>query len=384
MRRRTLPTSNKPVSLDLIRTNNGDSILLNPLKGKMFPYFHNIAFNEPCLNPKGIKIAVDTGSSDFWIDSSVWCNCDRAIAPVNKAKCDRIEAQRAAGDFRSITYDDGFAARGNFVQMDLFFDKNPLRNIGFLAAYDYDNRPTGINALTGSIGLGYMVDQALKDKNGNKREEYPTLPVVLERNGNTTSNAYSMWFRPTEAKADFTATIMFGGYPRNYFTGDLTTFPILPNVPGIVIQLDQISFDGSLIFTRCKKEMHVMLDTGTFGMYLPHDTFEALVTSIGPYEFTENKIRKIAVFRDCSKIDLKRVLTFTFDNIDISLRIEDIVRSVTQKEVDDATYPSRHIQDTSKHCITHGKKTDQSMYKSLADTESPQVPQHGQLKSLRR
>jgi hypothetical protein len=361
MRRRTLPTSNKQVSVDLIRTNNGDSILLNPLRGKMFPYFYNIAFNEPCLNPKGIKIAVDTGSSDFWIDSSVWCNCDRAIAAVNKAKCDRIEAQRAAGDFRSITYDDGFAARGNFVQMDLFFDKNPLRDIEFLAAYEYDNRPTGINAPTGSIGLGYMVDQALKDKNGNKGEEYPTLPVVLERNGNTTSNAYSMWFRPTETKADFTATIMFGGYPRNYFKGDLTTFPVVRGVPGIVIQLDQISFDGSPIFSRCEKEMQVMLDTGTFGMYLPHDTFEALVTSIGPYEFTENKIRKIAVFRDCSKIDLKRVLTFTFDNIDISLRIEDIVRSVTQKEVDDATYPSRHIQDTSKHCITHGKKTDQSM-----------------------
>jgi hypothetical protein len=40
---------------------------------------------------------INTGSSDVWIDSGAWCNCNRAVAPVNKAKCDRIEAQRAAG-----------------------------------------------------------------------------------------------------------------------------------------------------------------------------------------------------------------------------------------------------------------------------------------------
>jgi hypothetical protein len=339
----------KLVDLEVVRTNNGGNILINPLKGKMFPYFHNIAFKEPCHNPNKTKIAVDTGSSDFWIDSSVWCNCPKAT--TSKKLCKNITDQQAAGVSSSLEFADGFTARGSFINADLYFDQNKLKNIGFLAASDFDNRPVGINAMSGSIGLGWFGEQELRDKYG---KTYLTLPLFLEREKDVTSSAYSMRFRLTASTEDFAATITFGGYDPDYVDGTLRTFQIL-NEPGIVISLDGISLAGKVIFSSCKETMRVMLDTGTFGMYLPPDTFEALAASIGPFDYAENYVRRIAIFQDCTKINLDQVLQFTFSNIKISLRLGDIVRFVKPEEVRDQSSPAQLITDVKKQCITYGK-----------------------------
>lgn len=348
-RRQTAPNGLKLVNFEVIRTNNGGNVLINPLKGKMFPYFHNIAFNEPCFNPNKIKIAVDTGSSDFWIDSSVWCNCTRATAS-NKV-CKNIKDQQAAGVSQSLEFADGFTAKGSFINADLYFDQDVLKNIGFLAASEFDHRPTGVNAMSGSIGLGYINEQELRDKYG---KTYLTLPLFLEHDKYVTSSAYSMRFRPTASTEDFSATITFGGYDPDYVDGTLRTIDIL-NEPGIVIPLDGISLGKEVIFSSCKESMRVMLDTGTFGMYLPYDTFKALATSIGDFDFAENNVRKIAIFEDCTKIKLDQVLQFTFGNIKISLRLGDIVRFVTPEEVSDKSSPAQLITNVKKQCITYGK-----------------------------
>jgi hypothetical protein len=379
IRTQTVPSPKKPVLLDVRRIHNGDDIIINPTKGQVFPYFHNISFNEPCQkseNMNKIKIAVDTGSSDFWIDSSVWCDCDRAIA--NEDRCSQIDAHRAKGDYLSLTYEDGFKVQGNFMHADLNFNEKSLENIGFLAAWRYENAPTGLNAMTGSVGLGYMAEQALRDKYGDIGASYWTLPIVLQRNRNVTSHAFTMWFQPTTYGMAFAATIAFGGAAKNYYEGDLARFSMLDKL-GIVIPLDQISsqkkvmsydwekqitshdLEGEVIFSsRVDKDffpsgMPVMLDTGTFGMYLPHDTFKALVTSIGPYEFTENHVRKVAVFRDCDKIDLTQILQFEFGNINISIPLTAIIRNVTKREIKDKKYPSRVIRAGKKQCVTDGK-----------------------------
>jgi hypothetical protein len=319
----------------------------------MYPYIDNIAFDEPCLIPQKIKIAVDTGSSDTWIDASTWCDCDKAKNfPAKFPQCTQFNALKKEGkDMLSLQFDDGFEARGILVNTKLRFGVKSVDKIWLLAASDFSKRPTGLNAMSGSIGLGYTEDQKLLTKYG---KPYYTLPQVLEQNKNTTSNAYSMWFSKTEVKEDFSGSILFGGYVSNYFKGPLSTFDV-QNEEGIVIQLDRIRFKDKVVFTSCDETMPVMLDTGSFNSYLPSDTFQTIADKIGPHDFVENKIRQVAVFDDCSKFDMDEPLYFEFGNTKISVPLGDIVRRATNVEVDNKTYPS--IKDPKKQCISHGKRT---------------------------
>jgi hypothetical protein len=256
----------------------------------------------------------------------------------------------------ALKYDDNFEARGTMMKANLWFDKKKIKDIWLLAAWEFMNPPSGANALSGSIGLGYMQDQQLRNKYGDIR--YQTLPMVLEKNGNTTSDAYSMWFRNTEAKQDFSASILFGGYVSNYFTGTLSTFQVLQE-PGIVIQLDQITFQSKIAFTSCKESLPVMLDTGSFASYLPYDTFKAIADKIGKYQFVENAIRKVALFDDCTNFNWEEPLRFRFGNSEISVPLRDFIRFATKDEEADQTAPFRPIKNSKKQCLTHGESTQQ-------------------------
>jgi hypothetical protein len=337
------------------------------------------------------------------------------VHAANKTKCNTLAAHIQAGHYGFLEYADGFRADGTFIHTDLFFDQNVLRRMGFLAASRFSKRPAGMNGMSGSIGLGYMGEQQLHKSLGKVVQSYDTFPVVLERNGYTNSNAYSMWLNSTQDGKNFTGTIVFGGYDKAYFGRESTPIPLLYRRSGIVIPLDQISLEERVVFSqdqvtvfedyeeevdeekedkdqheedqeeeadqeddedqeeyedheeeedreageeshrRRKGSMPVMLDTGTFGIYLPHDTFKALAASIGPYKFTENRVRKVAIFDDCDKINETQILQFMFGNINISFPLEGIIRNVTEEEIIDEKYPSRFIRAGKKQCVTHGK-----------------------------
>jgi hypothetical protein len=331
--------------------NNGVDVLLKPIVGKMFPYFNTIAFQEPCMDKTKIKISIDTGSSDTWLDSSAWCDCPKVTENTYR-QCAKFKSLKDKNTtFRSLKYDDGFVAKGNFMNTTLVFDKTIVEGMFLLAAWDFDRRPKGANDMSGSIGLGYSNDQTIKV--GNK-DTFNTLPEVLETNGITTSNAYSMWFSNKELTDDFSGSILFGGYVSNFYEGDLSTFKSADE-PGIVIPLDEINFNNKPVFDSCKAKeaMRVMLDTGSYSSYLPSDIFEELLKTIGSHTFVENEVRQIAVFDNCDAFNWTKPLLFRFGNTMISVPLGSVVRRPTDAEVTDDTY--RTIKNAKKQCISHGK-----------------------------
>ncbi|KAF1850465.1 acid protease [Cucurbitaria berberidis CBS 394.84] len=363
----------KPVTSNVKRKNNGGDLLLNPLAGPMLPYFDNIQFRSPCLDRRDIKISVDTGSSDFWIDASLWCRCEKERKEASKM-CTDIRKQRKYKEYR-LQYDDDFEVIGNYMggELSLYDSDNNeflLKNIGFVAAYDFKNSPKGPNAMTGSIGLGFTNDQQLKYELADDGGEfqYWSLPEVLERNHNTSSNAFSMWFETTRVDEDFAAKIMFGGYVKNYYVEPLATLKIIGDRnwvdesggsggQKIIVQLDEIGHRGKRIFDTCDQSQPVLLDTGSFSIFLPHDAYMKLIRRMGTHQTVENGNRKIAVFDDCRKWEeLNESIDFHFGNRKISVPIwNNLVRYPTADEVKSGAYPA--IKYPKKQCLTHGIAT---------------------------
>lgn len=258
-----------------------------------------------------------------------------------------------------------------------------LKNIGFVAAYDFQNEPTGPNAMTGSIGLGYTDDQQLNV--GQDGFQYYTLPEVLENNHNTTSNAFSMWFETTGLDEDFAAKILFGGYVRNFYQKPLVALEVTKDSnwsdeeggsggQKIIVQLDEIIHKKKRIFDTCDQFQPVLLDTGSFSSYLPHDAFTKLADRMGAHDFVENGNRKIAVFDDCTTWDPDERIQFRFGTVDISVPIwGNLVRFVNDREVESSNYPT--ITDSKKQCLTHGRSLDPNF--KLQANAAGQVSRHG-------
>ena len=234
-----------PIHHRIVKPNARNSVILHPISGLGLPYFDDIAFRGPC-SPGQIKISIDTGSSDWWLDSRLWCDRPKALVTQWARKCAAIEAA-SEGEQTKLCYDDGFCAYGSFVKEDLWFGRGGaiLRHADFMAATSFNNRAN----ISGMVGLGYIANQ-------QTATFHWTLPHVLENNGNTTSQAFAMWFVQTDPNADLIAgQIYFGGYVDNYYKGNLTMLPILrepgQNPNKIAISLSEMRYKG-VLFSYCE------------------------------------------------------------------------------------------------------------------------------------
>ncbi|KAF2014524.1 acid protease [Aaosphaeria arxii CBS 175.79] len=334
------------------RQDISKDVILHPFSGRGLPYFTDLLFPAPCGQPTaGMKISIDTGSSDFWIDSRKWCKCPVKDA-VDKQLCTSLNSLKKKGGV-TIEYDDNSKVTGAFLEEDLFFGKEEtLEGVTMMAAWGFEPEAKfqGNNAPTGVVGLSFIRNQQVQNQ-----QKYWTLPYVLENNAITSSNAFSMWFEETKDHDDFEGKIFFGGYVTNYYKGALTTFPLLNGaslkVPTeIVIQLDGIKYKGKDTFYNCKDSLPVLLDTGTYSSFVPIDIFKTLVDQIGPNEIHENSVRVYAVF-DCKRLDLEETVDFQIGKLKVPVPLKDLIREVTQEEIDDRKSPWLKKGKCTTHAI---------------------------------
>jgi hypothetical protein len=183
--------------MDLTRVDNGELVLTHAVRARRFPYFDNIAWDGPCIHRRQIKVLVDTGSSDSWMDSTLWCNCREAtegkILEHHKDNCEKVEKLKQVSPTHSLLFGDGFEASGNIVHGNVWLKNTFIKDMSFLAAWDFPGKPD--DNVNGGIGLGYRQDQSIQNiQDDEPAERYMTLPEVLVRDGRIVSRAYSMWY----------------------------------------------------------------------------------------------------------------------------------------------------------------------------------------------
>lgn len=219
--------------------------------------------------PQKLTLAVDTGSSDFWVNSVgvTYCSVD-----ANKAECtefgtynpDRSTTRKPSEDFFQVSYADGVGASGNFAKDTIRIAGVEVPEFQFGVA-DSSGDPLGV------VGLGY-------EANERQAVPYPTLPERLVSQHLIKLNAFSIWLNDLSGAS---GTILYGGVDKAKYNGKLATFKIekgdSTQAPQLGVSLDSISFREATALSPIKP----LVDTGSEFTYLPRVMTDIIMKPLG-------------------------------------------------------------------------------------------------------
>jgi hypothetical protein len=262
--RRNIP-ANEIVARDRRRLRRRQSIVEQTLDNQDTLYFANLTLGSP---PQDIRLHIDTGSSDLWVnvpDSSL-CESGANACEGGTYDADSSSTHRVVNNQFNISYVDGSAALGDYVSDTLVFGGVQIDNFQFGIGEQSSSQQ-------GVLGIGYAINEVQVNRAG--LDPYPNLPLALVNGGHIQSNAYTIWLNDLDAS---TGEILFGGVDTAKYQGELATMPVLQTYGDyyqLVVALTGITVDGDELNSEALPA-GVLLDTGATLSYLPDD----LVTQI--------------------------------------------------------------------------------------------------------
>ncbi|KAJ8100278.1 aspartic peptidase domain-containing protein [Lipomyces tetrasporus] len=267
-------------------------------------YLTNITVGTP---GQSLRVQVDTGSSDLWVQSSdnPDCQVSQNFCATTKTfdDADSSSFTATSADF-TITYADGSFARGEYVKDTLGF--------GGIAVDDFQfGLATNSTSSLGVFGIGF-------DTNEVASTTYENLPDRLVSEGFIGVKAYSLWLNDIDSS---TGNVLFGGLDLGKFTGELVTVDMLPTVATIyaqfLLRLTDITYgSGSsnnttiLSSSNGDPAVNVVLDSGTTYGVLPESIVSAIAEAIGSTQYSSDYGLYLL---DCSLQDSTATVNLTFN-----------------------------------------------------------------------
>jgi hypothetical protein len=275
-------------------------------------YFANASLGSP---PQELRLHIDTGSSDLWVN-----------APNSRLCSSRAEECQDAGTFRAnssetyqylnsvfnISYVDGSGAAGDYVTDTFRIGGTEIENFQFGIGYE-STSPEGI------LGIGYTINEVAVNRAG--LDEYPNLPQKLFEDGTIKTNAYSLWLNDLDASR---GSILFGGVDTEKFSGTLSRLPIVAEqgvYAEFIVAMTGLGLNGKAGSIFQNDSVAVLLDSGSSLMYLPDNVATALYSTFNAqYDPAQG-----AAFVDCALGDQDGSLEFTFSEPTISVPLNELV-----------------------------------------------------------
>ncbi|PKS12958.1 hypothetical protein jhhlp_000299 [Lomentospora prolificans] len=262
-------------------------------------YFVNATVGTP---PQEVRLHVDTGSSDMWVNTPSSDYCSAARRPcANAGTYDPAHSgtHTLVDNSFNISYVDGSGASGDFVTDVLTIGDASVEDLQF---------GVGLNTTSprGILGIGYTSNEANVLRDGVK--PYENLPIKLVSQGLIQSAAFSMFLDDFDSR---TGTVLFGGIDRGHFTGDLITVPIQQEngqYRRLLVTLDKIGFDDATISENMA--LAVLLDSGSSITYLPDNVAQAIFKKADATYMEEQGL----AFVPCSNRQTAHDITFSFDD----------------------------------------------------------------------
>lgn len=258
-------------------------------------------------NGQGIRVQLDTGSSDLWVNtqegSETICNsnlfgqCQSGTYNANSS----FSYRYVNSDF-NISYASGRRVTGDYVTDYLHIGEYLVIN-QFQFGIGYDS-----TMQNGILGIGYPANEATVQQGG---QQYPNLPQRLVDDGHIQTMAYSLWLNDLHAA---TGSILFGGIDTAKFAGDLVTVPIRPGSPRFIIGLSGVGQNGDATSMSGNINLDALLDSGSTYTYLPDDLTQDIYKVVGAELVNVTNFPgglKAAVI-DCSEAQSDRVFNFQF------------------------------------------------------------------------
>ncbi|KAI9762316.1 MAG: hypothetical protein M4579_000464 [Chaenotheca gracillima] len=316
------------VSLDTVRRHVRDPVhrdglrrraktLLETLDNEETLYFANVSLGTP---PQTLRLHIDTGSSDMWMNSP-----DARICNVRGNPCSDSGTYNAnksssykfvSSDF-NISYQDGSAALGDYATDTLHLGRTDIRAVQFGIGYQ-SSSPESI------LGIGYKANEV--QVNRNNKPAYPNLPQAMKDAGLINSVAYSLWLNDLDAS---TGSILFGGVDSEKYHGELQTLPVENDVgqdspSEFIITVTGVGLNQSgnvQAMGGSVRDDPVLLDSGSSLMYLPNDVVSDIYDAVN----AEYDQQSQNAFVDCSLANDDTSLSFTFTSPTIDVSMSELI-----------------------------------------------------------
>lgn len=262
-----------------------------------------------------MRLHIDTGSSDLWVNTPTSSLCSEQSRPCQFAgtySANASSTYRYIGSWFNISYVDGSGASGDYVSDTVAFGPATLKRLQFGIGYTSSNAQ-------GILGIGYPINEVQVGRAG--LQPYPNLPAQMVADGLIQSNAYSLWLNDLDAN---TGNILFGGIDDQKFIPPLQTLPIQPErgfFAEFLITLTNIELGGSSVVSGYDLALAVLLDTGSSLTYLPDDIVQTIFSAVSAQYDPSNQ----AAYVPCSLANEKTNLRFAFSGAVIEVEMNEMV-----------------------------------------------------------
>ncbi|RPA83875.1 acid protease [Ascobolus immersus RN42] len=282
-------------------------------------YYANITIGTP---PQPMRLHVDTGSSDVWVQNSnsAWClkqeqNCNitGTFDPTDSKTYKKLN-----NDF-AINYVDREYAKGEYGTDVFGIGGKSVKGLQFGLAND-------VNSTEGIMGLGFPENVA---QVGKGKGPYDNLPVLMVKQGLINTRAYSLWLNDLDADQ---GELLFGAIDAAKFKGKLVKLPLNSrsgeNSPlHFDVNLTDISYTksqkgGSGSLFGASDAINVFLDSGTSLIYLPVPMATRMQQVAGAIVDPVYSDQPII---DCRQRKSGLVYEFKFNGVTIPVPIDELI-----------------------------------------------------------
>ncbi|KAI0114987.1 acid protease [Daldinia grandis] len=301
-------TISDPVRRDRLRRRDGT--FRAELDNEETLYFVNGTLGTPA---QSIRMHLDTGSSDLWVNTDSSPLCSQRSDPCSFAgtyNANSSSTYEYVGSWFNISYVDGSGASGDYVTDTIKIGDLSLEEFQFGIGYRSSSQQ-------GILGIGYPVNEVQVGRAG--KDPYDNLPKKMVSTGQIERNAYSLWLNDLDANR---GSILFGGVDTAQYTGSLQTLPIQSNggvFSEFMITLTSLSVGNNTIADN--QALAVLLDSGSSLTYLPDSMVVGIYDAVNAqYDSTEG-----AAYVPCSLESQTDTIDFVFSGPKISVEMNELV-----------------------------------------------------------
>ncbi|KAF4633321.1 hypothetical protein G7Y89_g4792 [Cudoniella acicularis] len=246
-------------------------------------YFVNATVGSPAQE---VQLQIDTGSSDVWMFGVH--SCDSSTSPCLGGAFDISASQTATildeGGFQIQYVTAGSGVTGDYIGDSFTIGGTTIKNLTMGVS------TKAVSVDTGIMGIGFDAEEAIVGQEvqaGNSNPQpYPNFIDELKLQGLIGTKSYSLYLDDLETS---TGSIIFGGYDKAKFQGDLGILTIQPDSQsgtyssfGVILNsMGVTDSTGSTVISSSSMPNVVILDSGTAYTVLPPDIFNELVAYFG-------------------------------------------------------------------------------------------------------
>lgn len=303
-------TTINPILRDRLRKRATNTIS-ETLDNEETLYFANVTMGTPAQT---LRLHIDTGSSDLWVNYAKSTYCAGKTDPCTEAGTyapNSSTTYEYVNSAFNISYVDGSGSAGDYATDTVRIGGASLTGQQFGIGYTSSSEE-------GILGIGYAANEAIIEYN---LPTYVNLPQNMVQSGLINSNAYSLWLNDLDAS---TGSILFGGVNTEKYTGSLETLPILKEsgvYAEFIIALTGVGMDGTSNSIASNLNTAALLDSGSSLMYLPDDVATDIFTATGAtYDNSQG-----AAFVDCDLANNDSTIDFTFSSPTIRVSMSELV-----------------------------------------------------------